>query len=93
MNRCSMDPEYFASPSTLRQFALETAAKLSQAGLSEAGNIMETAANFAATTGSEWLGELGLAANTVAKRFKVPEPLGARISRIARVSASRHPYG
>jgi hypothetical protein len=88
-------PEYgrFASPPALRQYAIETASQLRQSGLREAADIMEAAANFAATTGSEWLGELGIAAKTIQKRFDLPEALRSRVSRIGQAAASRQPYG
>jgi hypothetical protein len=83
----------FSSPSAFRQFAIDTAIQLRQAGLSEAADIMESAANYAATTGSEWLGELGIATKTIQKRFDLPEALRSRVSRIAQAAASRQPYG
>jgi hypothetical protein len=86
------EPQKFASPWALRQSALESAVQLRQAGLSEAADMMEAAANFPATTGSEWLGELGIAATTIQKRFDVPEALRGRVSRIAQAATSRHPY-
>lgn len=85
--------EKFASPPALRQYAIDTAIQLRQAGLSEAADIMEAAANFVATTGSEWLGELGIATRTIRKRFEMSESLGGRVSRIAESATSRHPYG
>jgi hypothetical protein len=85
--------EKFASPSALRQFAIETATLLRQTGLNEAGDILEAAANFAATTGWEWLGELGIATKTIQKRTDLPDSLRSRISRIAQAAASRQPYG
>jgi hypothetical protein len=36
---------------------------------------------------------LGIAAKTIQKRFKLPEGLRDKISRIAAAGASRHPYG
>ena len=85
--------DHFTSPSALRQFALDTATQLRQAGLSEAADVMEAAANFPATTGSEWLGELGIASKTIGERFKLSEVLRAKVVRIARTAASRRPYG
>ena len=85
--------ERFASPSALRLYAIDTATQLRLAGLSEAGDIMESAANFGATTGSEWLGELGIAAKTIQKRFDVPDALRSRVSRIGLAADSRQPYG
>ncbi len=82
----------FTSPSAFRQFAIDTAIQLRQAGLGEAADTMEAAANFAATTGSEWLGELGIAAKTIQKRFDVPDALRSRVSRIAKAATSKHPY-
>src|SRR5437762_7417607 len=83
----------FTSPSALWQFAVETAMQLRQAGLSEAGDIMESAAKFVTSSGWEWLGELGVAAKTITKRFNLPEALRARVSRIGEAATSRHPYG
>jgi hypothetical protein len=85
--------EKFRSPSALRQFALETATLLRQTGLSEAGSFMEVAANFPATTGWEWLAELGQAAKAIGERFELPQDLRARVSLIARTATSRQPYG
>lgn len=85
--------DHFASPSALRQFALDSGVQLRNAGLDEAGDMMEAAANFPATTGWEWLGELGLAAKTIGERFNLSDVLRARVVRIARTAASRQPYG
>ncbi|HWX20533.1 MAG TPA: GNAT family acetyltransferase, partial [Candidatus Binatia bacterium] len=83
----------FASPSTLWQFAIETAAQLRQTGLSEAGDILESAAKFVTGSGWEWLGELGIATKSIQKRFTLPDALRARISRIEQASTSKRPYG
>jgi len=83
--------EKFTSPSALREFALETAAQLKRCGLSEAGDIMQAAANFCVTTGSEWLGELRIAAKTIRGRFELSQDLHARVMRIARAAGSRQP--
>ena len=86
-------PENFASPSDLRQFAIETATQLRQAGLSEAGGIMELAAKFVTSSGSEWLGELGAATKAIQKRFDLSDWLRSRVARIGQAAGSKHPYG
>ena len=82
----------FASPSALREFALETATQLRQAGMTEAAKIMERAATHVTSSGWEWLGELGAAAKIIQKRFVLPEGMRDRIMRIAKAAASKHPY-
>jgi hypothetical protein len=57
--------EKFASPSTLREFALETASQLRAAGQTEACEVMEAAATSVTSSGWEWLGELGAAAASI----------------------------
>jgi hypothetical protein len=86
-------PGYFASPSALRQYAIETATQLRQAGLSEAGGIMELAAKFVTSSGSEWLGERGAATKTIQNRFDLSDWLRSRVARIGQASASKHPDG
>jgi len=81
----------FASPSELRQFAIETAAQLRQVGLNEAGDIMESAAKYVTSSGWEWLGELGIAARTIKKRFDLSAILRARVSRIGKAAKSKDP--
>jgi hypothetical protein len=85
-------PEHFASPSDLRQFALDTAAQLRVVGMTEAGDSLESAAKYVTSSGWEWLGELWLAAKAIAKRHDLPQPLRARVLRIVEVAGSRHPY-
>jgi hypothetical protein len=85
--------EKFESPSALRQFAIETASQLRQAGLSEAGEIMESAAGFVTSSGWEWLGELGAAAMRIRERFQLPEHVGTRVNRIHKAATSQKPYG
>lgn len=85
--------EQFTSPSALREYALETAAALRVLGLSEAGDILESAATFVTSSGWEWLGELGSAAASIRKRFELSESVAARLARIHKTATSRHPYG
>ena len=61
--------------------------------MSEAGDIMESAARYGTSSGWEWLGELGAATKMIQKRFDLPEELRSRLSRIGKTAASRNPYG
>jgi hypothetical protein len=72
----------FRSPEELRQFALDTAVMLEHAGLDAAGRALEAAATAVYGTGSEWLGEIGLA---VKKAGHVDDPaLARRLDRLHR---------
>ena len=83
----------FASPSALREFALETASQLRVAGQVEACEVMEAAATFVTCSGWEWLGELGAAAASIRERFQVSDLVAARLSRIREAATSQPPYG
>jgi hypothetical protein len=82
----------FASPSDLREFALETALQLGKANLSEASEILEVAANYATSSGWEWLGELGLASEKIKMESQLPAKIASRIERILTASKSQQPY-
>jgi hypothetical protein len=83
----------FASPSALREFALETASQLRAAGQAEARAIMDAAATFVTSSGWEWLGELGAAAAIIRERFQVSDLVAARLLRIREAATSQQPYG
>ena len=83
----------FASPSALREFALETAALLRADGHAEAGELLEAAATFVSGSGWEWLGELDAATKSIRQRFKLSDELAARVARIRKTATSRSPYG
>jgi hypothetical protein len=85
--------EKFASPSALREFALETASQLRAAGLTEACEVMESAATFVTSSGWEWLGELGAASASIRERFQLPDFIAVRVARIHETATSRQPYG
>jgi len=85
--------EKFASPSALREFALETASRLRAAGQAEACEIMEAAATFFTSSGWEWLGELGAAVASIRERFPVSDLIAARLTRIRDAATSQQPYG
>lgn len=83
----------FASPSALREFALETASLLRAGGQAEAGEVMESAATFVSGSGWEWLGVLGAAATSIRERFQLSDGVAARLTRIHKAAISRQPYG
>lgn len=75
-----MGDSEFDTPDALREFAVETAAMMRTAGLLEAARKLDSAAAAVCTTGSEWLGEIGLALRAAAQ---VADPeLRRRLARI-----------
>ncbi|HEV2350491.1 MAG TPA: hypothetical protein VG028_11670 [Terriglobia bacterium] len=62
----------FSSPGELRDFVLKLADELAIAGISEAAEHLHAAATLPCTTGSEWLGELGLAVREVQRKHTPP---------------------
>jgi hypothetical protein len=85
--------ETFASPSTLREFALETALQLRAAGRTEASEVIEAAATCVTSSGWEWLGGPGAAAASIRGRFQVSGLVAARLARIREAATSQQPYG
>lgn len=85
--------ERFASPSSLREFALETASQFRAAGQSEACDVMEAAATFVTSSGWEWLGKLSTAAASIRDNFQVSDLIAARLARIREAATSQQPYG
>jgi hypothetical protein len=83
----------FASPSELREFALETAARLRADGQTEAGEVLEAAATYVTGSGWEWLGELDAATARIRQRFPVSAVAATRLARIRKAATSRRPYG
>ena len=82
----------FSSPSQLREFALETASQLREAGEAEACRILEEAATFVSGSGWEWLGELAAATEAVLDGFKLPVPVRERLARIRKAAKSQRTY-
>ena len=58
----------------------------------EAADLLERGVRYTATTGSEWLGELGLAVREVRRRFAVEGALGDALKAIESTTRSRNPY-
>jgi hypothetical protein len=72
----------FASPSDLNQFVTQVRADLEAAGLGEAAKPFARIQSTAFTTGSEWLGELGLAVREIRGKYAVPKELDLKFERI-----------
>jgi hypothetical protein len=60
----------FSSPSDLRAFVLNLADEFASAGMPEASGRLREAATLPCTTGSEWLGELGLAVREIQQKHR-----------------------
>ena len=64
----------FTSPGDLRAFTLKLLDDLASAGIAdETTDRLRTVSNAAYTTGSEWLGDLGLAVRELQRRHKLQE--------------------
>lgn len=72
----------FASPSDLRAFVINLSDELARAGLPEASERLRAAATASCTTGSEWLGELGLAVREVQQKHCPPTAIQAELERV-----------
>ena len=83
----------FQTPSELRQYVLEVAAEIESSGLAEAAALLRDGANFPATTGWEWLGELALAVEKVRDRFTLPAGTREPLSLVLKTARSDRPYG
>jgi hypothetical protein len=83
----------FQSPSELRQCVLDIAAEIEFSGLAEATALLRYGANFPATTGTEWLGELALAEEKVRDRFTLPAGTREPLSLVLKTARSDRPYG
>ncbi len=82
----------FGLPDELREFTLQVADRLESAGLGDAAAILRDGANFPATTGWEWLGELALAVERIRGRFDVSPALYDELRAILKTAKSRRPY-
>jgi len=72
----------FSDPSELRAFVINLADELALAGMPEASERLRVAASTASTTGSEWLGELGLAAREVQREHRPPAKFNNALERV-----------
>lgn len=74
-----------SNPSDLHAFVLKLADELAHAGMPEAAEALRAAATVACTTGSEWLGELGLAVREVQKKYRPPSALQGELESVMSV--------
>jgi hypothetical protein len=74
----------FESPEELNLFVSEVRADLEAAGLSAAAGRFAGIQATAFTTGSEWLGELGAAAQEIRREKDLPPALAEKVDRILR---------
>lgn len=72
----------FESPDALNDFISEVRAGLQAAGFQGAADRLGAIQNTAFTTGSEWLGELGLAVKEIRRERGIPPPLDAKLKQI-----------
>lgn len=86
------DRRRFSGPGDLWGYGLEVVGLLRAEGMAESADRLEAAVRYPATTGNEWLGELGLAAKALLARPDLSPPVRAGLKAIARSAGSRSPY-
>ncbi len=69
----------FKSPDDLYTYVVETVEILHSSGISQAAKSIEDANSTFYTTGSEWLGELGLAVRAVEAEFDIHDEIQDRL--------------
>ena len=83
-----MDPvlnqNNFEFPDDLYQFVDKVIQKLRQAGQEDAAKVLADWHSTAYTTGSEWLGDLGLAIRKIQKQGKIDKSIKADLERLLR---------
>lgn len=79
----------FATPDDLDRFIDELRADLQAAGLQGAAERLAALQGTAFTTGSEWLGELGLAVKEIRRKYLVPPEVDTRLSRAMKHGSTR----
>jgi hypothetical protein len=79
-----MSSDDFKSPEELHTFITQTAEKLRTQGQTEAADLLTNIQNMAFTTGSEWLGELGLLVRRVQREFHLDSDLRRDLKQIMR---------
>lgn len=72
----------FENPEHLDRFVSELRAGLERAGYGEAAARLRAVQRTAFTTGSEWLGELGLAVREIRARHALPAELEAKLAAV-----------
>ena len=60
--------------------------------MDEAADVLERGVRYTATTGSEWLGELGKAAREFRRRYRLEERFDDTLKTIESSARSRKPY-
>jgi hypothetical protein len=72
----------FTSPDELNRFVSQLRQELEAAGFREASRRLGRVQGVAFTTGSEWLGELGIAVKGIRGECAVPPELDAKLERV-----------
>jgi hypothetical protein len=75
----------FNSPDDLYRYITQTIQVLNDIDLPRAAELLENVHGNSYTTGSEWLGELGLAIRAIEAKFAVPAGVQERLDSIMAV--------
>jgi len=67
------------SPEDLSSYISETVRLLRDEGFENAANTFEKINNSVFTSGSEWLGEIGHAINSIQEAYSIPENIKERL--------------
>ena len=79
-----MSSDNFKSPEELHAFISEVTEKLRAQGQTEAADMLASIQNVTFTTGSEWLGELGLLVRRLQREFDLDANIRRDLKRIMR---------
>jgi hypothetical protein len=86
-------PPRFHSPDELWHYAMEAVSLLEHSQQREAAAVLRRGVTYPTSSGWEWLGELGTAAEGVLERYPVSDDLRDRLTAIARTAKPGKPYG
>jgi len=75
----------FNSPDDLYRYVTQTIQMLKDINVLSAAELLENVHSSSHTTGSEWLGELGLAVRVIEAEFSVPAEVQERFNSIMAV--------
>jgi len=84
ISQAKIGSDDFKSPEELHAFIEEVAEKLRSKGQMEAAETLTSIQNVAFTTGSEWLGELGLLVRRVQRTFDLDPDIDRDLKRVMR---------
>jgi hypothetical protein len=83
----------FRTPEELWNYSMHVVALMRAGDLGETADVLEHGVRYVTSSGWEWLGELGQAAEAVSKRYRTPPDVRQALDTIVRTTRSKRPYG